>query len=136
MDRNRKISLYFTGYCNWWRNCEMIQLSTQIFRMVQHNSKLTSEIERECFDEYIMPSKDSIWDERLFQIHGLYRDHPRIKATDDITEVWHRFCIYVCKHIGNSQKGIVKFYAISHLFVYILTYKYTNTSFTLYFIRL
>ncbi len=75
--------------------------------MVKHNSKLTSEIERECFDEYIMPSKDSIWDERLSKIHGLYRDHPRIKEADDITEVWRRFCIYVSKHIGNSQKGIL-----------------------------
>ena len=52
---------------------------------------MTSEIERECFDEYAMPSKDSIWDERLFQIYGLHRDHPRIKEADDITEVWRRF---------------------------------------------
>ena len=52
---------------------------------------MTSEIERECFDEYVMPSEDSIWDERLFQIHGLHRDHPRIKEADDITEVWRRF---------------------------------------------
>ena len=45
------------------KNCGIIQLSAQIFRMVQHNSKMTSEIERKCFDKNIMPSKDSIWDE-------------------------------------------------------------------------
>jgi len=60
----------------------IIQLSVQIFRMVQHNSKLTSEIERECFDEYVRPSSDAISDENLFQIHGLHRDHPRIKEAD------------------------------------------------------
>jgi len=41
-------------------NCGIIQLSAQIFRMVHHNSKLTSEIERECFDEYVRPSNDAI----------------------------------------------------------------------------
>jgi len=48
-------------------NCGIIQLSAQIFRMLQHNSKMTSEIESECFDEYVMPSKDSIWDENYFK---------------------------------------------------------------------
>ena len=75
------------------KNCGITQLSAQIFRMVQHNSKLTSEIERECFVEYAMPSKHSIWDERLFQIHGLHRDRPHIKEADDIPEIWRRFCI-------------------------------------------
>jgi len=68
-------------------NCRIILLSAQIFRMVQHNSKMTSEIEKECFDEYVMPSKDSIRDERLFQIHSLHRNYPRVKETNDITEV-------------------------------------------------
>ena len=47
-----------------FENCGIIQLSAWSFRMVQHKSKLTSEIERECFDEYAMPSNDAIWDER------------------------------------------------------------------------
>jgi len=63
--------------------------------MIQHNIKLTSEIERECFDEYVRPSNDAIWDENLFQIHGLHRDHPRIKEADNITAVSHRFCTYM-----------------------------------------
>ena len=41
-------------------NCGIIQLSAQIFLMVQQSSKLTSEIERECLDE-------SIWDEDYFK---------------------------------------------------------------------
>ena len=73
----------------------IIQLSAQIFRMVQHNSKLTSEIERECFYEHARPSSDAIWDEHLFQIHGLHRDHPRIKEADNITAVSRRFCTYM-----------------------------------------
>ena len=43
-------------------NCGIIQLSAQIIRLVQHNSKLTSDTERECFDEYVRPSNDAIWD--------------------------------------------------------------------------
>ncbi len=70
--------------------------------MVQHKSKLTSEIDRECFDEYVMPSNDAIWDETLFQIYGLHRDHPRIKEADDITEVWRRFCTNMKSNISRS----------------------------------
>ena len=68
-------------------NYGLIQLSAQIFRMVQHNSKLTSEIERECFDEYVRPSNDAFREENLFQIHGLHRDHPRIKEANYINAV-------------------------------------------------
>jgi len=76
-------------------NSGIIQPSAQIFRMVQHNSKLTSEIERECFDEYVRPSNVAIWDENLFQIHGLHRDHPRIKEADNITAISRQFCAYM-----------------------------------------
>ena len=34
---------------NGGESCGIIQLSAQIFRMVQHYYKLTSDIERECF---------------------------------------------------------------------------------------
>ena len=95
-------------------NCGIIQLRAQVFRMVQHNSKMTSEIERECFDEQVMPSEDSIQDERLFQIHGLRRDHPPIKEADDITEVWRRFTR------GNLKFDISR----SLTFMLILTYSY------------
>jgi len=76
-------------------NCGIIELSAQIFRTVQHNSKLTSEIKRECFDEYVRPSNGAIWDENLFQIHGFHRGHPLIKEADNITAVSHRFCTYM-----------------------------------------
>jgi len=45
---------------NGGENSGIIQLSAQIFPMVQYNRKLTSEIERECFDEYVRPSNDAI----------------------------------------------------------------------------
>jgi len=70
--------------------------------MVQHKSKLISEIEREFFDEYVMPLNDAIWDERLFEIYGLHRDHPRVKEADDITEVWRRFCTDMKSNISRS----------------------------------
>ena len=41
-------------------NSGTIHLSAHIFRRVQHNSKQTSEIERECFDECIRPSNVAI----------------------------------------------------------------------------
>jgi len=58
--------------------------------MVQLNIKLTSEIERECFDEYVRPSNGAYWEEKLFQIHSLQRDL-RNKEADYITVIWRRF---------------------------------------------
>jgi len=91
-------------------NSGIIQLSAHIFRMVQHNSKLTSETERECFDEYVRPSIDAIWEKNIFEIHGLHRDYSRIKEADNIIAVSRRFCTYMkfdisrsfiqCLHVG------------------------------------
>ena len=35
--------------------------------MVQHNSKLTSEIEKKCFGEYVRPSNDAFWKKCYFK---------------------------------------------------------------------
>mmetsp|Transcript_18134 Transcript_18134/g.23505 ORF Transcript_18134/g.23505 Transcript_18134/m.23505 type:complete len:141 (+) Transcript_18134:297-719(+) len=47
--------------------CGLIQLSVKIFRMVQHNSKLTSEIEKECFGEYVRHSNDAFGKKSYFR---------------------------------------------------------------------
>ena len=60
MDCSRKTSCISLDIESGGENCGIIQLSAQIFLMVQQNSKLTSEIERECLDE-------SIWDEDYFK---------------------------------------------------------------------
>jgi len=105
-------------------NCGITQLSAQIFLKLPHNSKKTSEIESECFDEYVMPSKTPFGTKNYFKYMVCIK----------ITLVSKKQMISL--KYGADLSRFVDFHANSHLFVYILTYKYTNKSFTLYLIGL
>ena len=79
------------------------------------------------------PPSDAIWDTNMCRrVHGLHCEHENIRVADDITTVWNQF--YEKFEIWHIP--IVDFHAIYHQFVWITTYKYTNTSHTLYMIGL
>ena len=51
--------------------CGIVQISAQVFRISEHNSKHTSEIESHTFNRYVKPPDDAVWNERSCSVHGL-----------------------------------------------------------------
>ena len=85
--------------------CGIVQISAQIFRVMNHNSTFESNIEPEIFDEYVKPPDDAIWDPRACDVHGLSVDDERIVNADGILEVWNRFNEFVDRHVGLHQRA-------------------------------
>lgn len=49
-------------------SCGIVQISTQVFRMVHRNVVMESEIKKETFNNYVQPGKEAIWYERVYSI--------------------------------------------------------------------
>ena len=65
-------------------SCGIVQISSQVFRMVHRNGVTESEIKKETFNKYVQPGMEAIWYERACSIHGWSKDDDRIVNADEI----------------------------------------------------
>ncbi len=79
--------------------CEIIQMSANIFRMVNN----VEDIESKLFCGYVKPRDGTIWSSFSTDAHGLNANSPGIKNAKGIEIVWNEFVSYIDKHVGRDQ---------------------------------
>ena len=84
--------------------CGILQISGEFLKISLSGDRprydTASAIQRnpDCFDSYVNPGDEAIWDPEAIGVHKLTPTDSRITNADDIGTVWERFNIWIDRH--------------------------------------
>ena len=86
------------------KECGIVQISGEFLKILlssdQPRADIASSIwhNSDCFDLYVNPGDNAVWDPHAIGVHKLTASDSRIVNADDLATVWARFTMWIDRH--------------------------------------